>query len=70
MWPRFRPANLKAPFRHVRRKLFTASPSFAQPQPLPRRNQTRTNSKPNHGSLATFSSTYETVTSAQAITCA
>jgi len=69
MWPRFTPAKRQAPFRHVRRKLFAASPSFTLPQSLPRRNQTRTNSKRNRGSLATFSSTYETLIRAQAITC-
>jgi len=31
MWPRFTPAKRKAPFRHVCRKLFAASPSFTLP---------------------------------------
>jgi len=69
MWQHFTPAKRKAPFRQVRRKLFTASPSFTPPQPLLRHNETCTNSKRNHCSLATFSSTYETVISAQVIRC-
>jgi len=69
MWPRFKPAKRNAPFRHVRRKLFAVSPSFTLPQPLSRLNKTRTHNKRNRGSLATFSSTYETLISAQVITC-
>ena len=61
MRPRFTPVRRKAPLRHVRHKLFAANPSFTPPQQLPCRNQTRTNSKRNHGLLATFSSTYETL---------